>query len=47
MVKNLPINAGDVGLIPDGRTKDPTCQGISTMEPHTTSGESVFCNKMM
>ena len=53
MVKNLPSNAGDVGLIPSGGTKDPTCQGankpvhISTMEPHTTTVESVHCNKMM
>ena len=53
MVKNLPSNAGDVGSIPGGRTKDLTCQGankpahISTMEQHTTSGESVHCNKMI
>ena len=49
VVKNLPSNAGDVGSIPGGRTKNLTCQGankpahISTMEPHT-SGESVHCN---
>ena len=53
MVKNLPSNAGDVGSIPGGIIKDLTCQGankpahISTMEQHTTSGESVHCNKTM
>ena len=48
MVKNLPSNAGDVGSIPSGGTKDPTCQGankpvhISTMEPHTRTVESAL-----
>ena len=34
MVQNQPCNAGDLGLIPNLRAKDPTCYGATSPVSH-------------
>ena len=43
MVKNLPCNTGDSGLIPGQRTKVP--HAAEQISPHTTTGESTWHNE--
>ena len=38
VVKKLPSNAGDMGLIPDWRTEFPHAAG--QLSPHATAGEA-------
>ena len=42
MVKNLPSNEGDVGLIPGQGTKIPHAMG--QLSPHTTTTELTCLN---
>ena len=42
VVKNLPSNAGDTGLIPGRGTKIPHAMG--QLSPHTTTTEPVQLN---
>ena len=43
MIKNLPSSAGDIGLIPGGRTKMP--YSVRQLSPWATTGEATCCNK--
>ena len=43
MVKNLPSDTGDAGLIPGWGTKMPCAMGQLSL--HTTTRESTCCNK--
>ena len=38
MVKNLPVNAGDTGLIPEGETK--ILHAMGQLSSHTTTREA-------
>ena len=42
VVKNLPCNSGDVGLIPGQGTKIP--HAMDQLSPHATTSEPVWYN---